>query len=45
LTAKREDTRALIARYQVVSAFAFFLGEGHSAREDKAELEALLLAS
>ena len=42
LTAKREDTRALIARYQVVSAFAFFLGEGHSAREDKAELEALL---
>lgn len=42
LTAKREDTKALNERYEVVSRFAFFLGERLNSKEDKAELEALL---
>ena len=42
LQAKREDTEAMWRRFEVVSAFAFFLGERHNKKDDKRELEELL---
>jgi tetratricopeptide (TPR) repeat protein len=41
LQARRDDADAR-RRFEVVSAFAFFLGYKHNAKDDKRELEALL---
>lgn len=44
LTAKPQDSKALGERYEVVRAFAFFLGKKHNVKADKPELESLLAA-
>ena len=42
LAAKPDDRNALGERFEIVRAFAFFLGGEHNGKEDKPELEKLL---
>ncbi|HEY0725861.1 MAG TPA: hypothetical protein VGD41_18075, partial [Pyrinomonadaceae bacterium] len=44
LAAKSDDSQALIERYQVVRRFAFFLAEVHNEKEDRAELDKVLIS-